>query len=107
MFRIIATAAFIALTVTAANAGSVTVNIKDLDLTNPAASQALAARIQTAAETACGPAAEPLDNRPSMQAEAASDHRACVRRSAQAALTSIQAQPRLARAAAVVKLASN
>jgi UrcA family protein len=108
MFRTFATAAVIALSITAAaQAGTVTVSLKGLDLSDPATSQVLATRIHTAAEQACGPAAEPLDNRPSMQTEARLDNQACVRRASQAALGAIQAQPRLARLAASLKLASN
>ena len=107
MFRTFTAAAVIALTVTAASAGTVTVTLKGLDLSSPAAGQELAARIQVAAEEACGPAAQPLDNRPSLQTEAALDHQACVRHASHSALSAVQAQPRLARLAATVKLASN
>jgi UrcA family protein len=107
MFRTFTAAADLALIATAAQAGDVTVNLEGLDLSSPANSPVLAQRIQLVAEQACGPAAEPLDNRPSVSTEADLDRRACVRRASQTALAAIQAQPGLARAAAVMKPASN
>jgi len=54
MFRIIATAAILALTATAAHAaGPAVVRFGDLDLSKPADARILAGRVQTAAEAAC------------------------------------------------------
>jgi UrcA family protein len=54
MFRTFATAAILALTVTAAQAGdTVTVHVGDLDLTRAQDAQILATRVNAAAKTAC------------------------------------------------------
>lgn len=53
MFRTFMTAAILALTVTAAQAGDVTVHVADLDLTRAQDAQILATRVQAAAKTAC------------------------------------------------------
>jgi UrcA family protein len=108
MIRTFTTAALFALTIASAQAGTVGINFKDLDLSSPDGSRILAERVHTAAEQACGPAAVGGDNRPSVQNEADSDHRACVRRAAAQAMAQVQAaQPALAQAgAARTKLAS-
>ena len=54
MFRMFNTAAILALTLTAAQAGaSITVGYKDLDLSRPGDSRVLDSRIRQAAETVC------------------------------------------------------
>jgi UrcA family protein len=54
MFRTLMTAAILALTVTAAQAGdTVTVHVGDLDLTRARDAQILDTRVQAAAKTAC------------------------------------------------------
>ena len=53
MFRTFMTAAILALTVTAAQAGDVTIHVGDLDLTRAQDTQMLASRVQAAAKTAC------------------------------------------------------
>jgi len=53
MFRTFATAAILALTVTAAQAGTVTVRFDDLNVSSPADAKVLAGRIQSAAAEVC------------------------------------------------------
>jgi UrcA family protein len=108
MIRTFTTAALLAFTIASAQAGTMGVTFKDLDISSPAGSRILAQRVQAAAEQACGPAIVGGDNRPSVQTEADSDHRACVRRAAAQAMAQVQAaQPALAQAgAARTKLAS-
>src|SRR5262245_10348656 len=54
MFRMFNTAAILALTLTAAQAGpSITVRYKDLDMSRPGDSRVLDSRIRQAAETVC------------------------------------------------------
>src|SRR5262249_17393808 len=100
-FRILLASSFLALTAAAAAAqagSSVEVNLRDLSPSDPA----VAARVQAAAEVACGPVRYTSDTRFSALTEADSDHRACVRRATASAMARIQAahsaQPVLARA---------
>src|SRR6185437_8321975 len=53
MFRTITAAALLALTITAAQAASLTVRYGDLNLSNADDARILASRVQTAAEAAC------------------------------------------------------
>src|ERR1700759_3674992 len=98
-FRVLVASSFLIVAATAAQAGSsVQVNLRDLSPSDPA----MVARVQAAAELACGPARFTPDTRFSALTEADSDHRACVRRATAATMARIQAayaaQPALARA---------
>ena len=104
MFRAFTILAVLVVVIPAAQAGAITVNLKGVDLSD---NQALILRIRPAAEVACGPAADSLDNRPSMQTEAGLDHQACVRRASEQALAAVeQARIRLAKAQGPSRLAS-
>ena len=104
MFRAFTICAALMAAIPTVQAGAITVNLKGVDLSD---SQALALRIIPAAEVACGPAASPLDNRPSVQAEASLDHQACVRRASEQAMAVVeQARIRLAKAQGQSRLAS-
>lgn len=102
MFRIFTTAAVLALTVTAAQAGdTVTVHFGDLDMTRAKDAQILAARIHDAAETACAPEANPRMH-PISHYGAIFEH--CVYRTSNSAMTKYQTLAK-ATAAARTKLA--
>ena len=89
-FRAVAASVALALTAVAAQAGpAVQVNLRDLNPSDPA----VAARIQAAAEAACGPARHTPDTRFSALAEAGSDHRACIRYAATTAMARVQSGP--------------
>lgn len=97
MFRTVTAAALFALTTVSAQAGSVDVSFKDLNLANPADALVMARRVADAAEKACGPVAYTSDLRPSARSAAESDHRACVRYVSEKAMAQVQAvQTRLA-----------
>jgi UrcA family protein len=102
MFRIFATAAVLALTVTAAQAeDTVTVHFGDLDLAKAKDAQLLTARIHDAAETVCSPEAAP-HMRPISHYSAIFE--ACVYRTSNSAMTKYQTLAK-ATAAARTKLA--
>jgi UrcA family protein len=89
-FRAAAASAVLVLATVAAQAGpSVQVNLRDLNPSDPA----VAARVQAAAEVACGPVRYSSDTRFSTLAEADSDHRACIRYAVATAMARVQPGP--------------
>jgi hypothetical protein len=89
-FRVLAACSLLALTTVAAHAGpAVQVSLRDLNPSDPA----VAARIQAAAEVACGPVRHSPDTRFSALAEADSDHRACIRYAVATAMARVQSGP--------------
>ena len=89
-FRAVATSVVLVLTTVAAQAGpAVQVNLRDLNPSDPA----VAARIQAAAEVACGPVRSSSDTRFSALAEADSDHRACIRYAVATAMARVRSGP--------------
>jgi UrcA family protein len=89
-FRALAASSFLLLAMAAAQAGpSVQVDLRGLDPSDPA----VAARVQAAAEAACGPVRYSSDTRFSALAEADSDHRACIRYAVATAMARIQPGP--------------
>jgi len=89
-FRAAAASAVLVLATVAAQAGpSVQVNLRDLNPSDPA----VAARVQAAAEVACGPVRYSSDTRFSALAEADSDHRACIRYAVATAMARVQPGP--------------
>jgi UrcA family protein len=82
-FRVAAASVLFALTAVAAQAGPpVQVSLRDLNLSDPADSRALA-----------GAARFTPDTRPSALAEADSDHRACIRYAVATAMAKVQPGP--------------
>lgn len=93
-FHVVAASALLVLTAAAAQAGpSVQVSLRDLNLSDPADSRALAVRIHAAAEEACGAARFTPDTRPSALAETDSDRRACIRYAVATAMARVQPGP--------------
>ena len=89
-FHALAASSFLLLAMAAAQAGpSVQVDLRGLDPSDPA----VAARVQAAAEAACGPVRYSSDTRFSALAEADSDHRACIRYAVATAMARIQPGP--------------
>lgn len=89
-FRAVVASVVLVLTTVAAQAGpAVPVNLTGLDPSDPA----VAARIQAAAEVACGPVRSSSDTRFSALAEADSDHRACIRYAVATAMARVQSGP--------------
>ena len=103
MFRTFTTAAILALTVTAAQAGdTVTVHVGDLNLTRAQDTQTLATRVQAAAKTAC---TQELGVHTQAIAHNNAVLQSCVKQASKSAMTKYQA---LAKAKAVEnKLAGN
>jgi UrcA family protein len=88
MFRTLMTAAALALTVTAAQAGdTVTVHVNDLDLTRAQDAQILATRVHAAAKAACTP--EYATHTPSMSHDNAV-FQSCVNQASKSAMTKYQ-----------------
>ena len=89
-FRTVAASVVLVLTTAAAQAGpSVQVNLRDLNPSDPA----VAARIQAAAEVACGPVRYSSDTRFSALTETGSDHRACIHYAVATAKARVQPGP--------------
>jgi hypothetical protein len=88
--RAVAVSVVLVLAPAAAQAGpAVPVNLRGLNPSDPA----VAARIQVAAEVACGPVRSSADTRFSALAEADSDHRACIRYAVATAMARVQWGP--------------
>jgi UrcA family protein len=100
MIRSVVLSVVFALTVTIARADpAVSVNLQDLNPSDPNAARVLKDRVQMAAEKACGPTHYTADTRFSALSEADSDHRTCIRYAIHRAMVRIQVErPDLARA---------
>jgi UrcA family protein len=86
---VLAASSLLVLATAAAQAGSsVQVDLRGLNSSDPA----VAARVQAAAEKACGPARYTADTRFSALTEADADHHACIRYAVATAMARVQAK---------------
>ena len=89
MNRIVIAALITAISVTAAQAGTVTVRHGDLNLASPAGVETLKTRVQTAAQTACGPVQADFGVSARTLYEAQAEQKACISRTSARAMTRI------------------